>query len=262
MSIEIRNQDCLEGMKDIKDGSVDLVVTSPPYNIDIDYDEYNDNKNVEDYLDWIEEVAKKVSDVLSEEGSFFLNLGDRPQDELRAFRIAQRVNKHFQLQNTIHWIKHIDVPQEEVNRGHYRPINSGKYLSNCHEYIFHFTKKDVEMKKKAIGVPYSDKRNIHRFGEIGDNRGRGNTWFIPYETTREEQPHPAFFPKLLPEMCIRVVGKENVDMVVDPFAGIGTTGLACRKTDSNFIGFEISEEYVKEAKSRFKQGVQLGLSDL
>ena len=248
-------EDCAEGMAvRLPEGCVDVIVTSPPYNIGVEYDHHRDDMPFADYLDWLEAVAQGCRRVLREDGSFFLNIGDKPSDELRALRVAQRIGGHFVLQNTIHWVKSIAAPEEGVNMGHYKPVNSARYLNNAHEYIFHFTPGgDVPLDKLAIGVPYQDKSNIGRWKAARqDCRDRGNTWYIPYETVTGAKPHPAAFPDRLPEMCIRLHGlRDDPPLVVlDPFMGTGTTALAARRLGCRYVGFEVSESYVEQAQKR------------
>lgn len=259
--------DCLEGMKQLKDKSVDVVVTSPPYNIGIKYNKYSDNLGRDDYLNWIEEVVREIKRVLKDDGSFFINIGYTAKDPWIAFDVANVIRKHFKLQNTIHWIKSIAIQKEDVGNypniigdiavGHYKPINSDRFLSIMHEYIFHFTKNgNVKLDKLAIGVPYQDKSNIKRFNRKGDLRDRGNTWFIPYETIQskeKERPHPATFPSKLPEMCIKLHGIKKTNLVLDPFMGIGSTAIACIRLGVNYIGFEIDEYYCRVAEERIKK---------
>jgi site-specific DNA-methyltransferase (adenine-specific) len=259
--------DCLEGMKQLEDKSVDVVVTSPPYNIGIKYNKYSDNLSRDNYLNWIEEVTKEIKRVLKDDGSFFINIGYTAKDPWIAFDVANVIRKHFKLQNTIHWIKSIAIQKEDVGNypniigdiavGHYKPINSDRFLSIMHEYIFHFTKNgNVKLDKLAIGVPYQDKSNIKRFNRKGDLRDRGNTWFIPYETIQskeKERPHPATFPPKLPEMCIKLHGVKRTNLVLDPFMGIGSTAIACIRLGVNYIGFEIDEYYCKVAEERIKK---------
>ncbi|ACX73295.1 DNA methylase N-4/N-6 domain protein [Methanocaldococcus vulcanius M7] len=259
--------DCLEGMKQLKDKSIDVVITSPPYNIGIRYNKYSDNLSREDYLNWIEEVVREIKRVLKDDGSFFINVGYTAKDPWIAFDVANVIRKHFKLQNTIHWIKSIAIQKEDVGDypniigdiavGHYKPINSDRFLSIMHEYIFHFTKNgNVKLDKLAIGVPYQDKSNIKRFNRKGDLRDRGNTWFIPYETIQskeKERPHPATFPPKLPEMCIKLHGVKKTNLVLDPFMGIGSTAVACIRLGVNYIGFEIDEYYCRVAEERIKK---------
>ena len=205
-------------------------------------------------------VAEKAGRVMKEDASFFLNVGGKPSDPWIGMDVAMRFREHLVLQNTIHWIKSIAVPLEDIGRyphvkdgiaaGHYQPVNSRRFLSGCHEYIFHFTKRgDVELDKLAVGVRYQDKSNIGRWKSVKrDLRDRGNTWFIPYPTIREPRPHPTVFPEKLPEMCIKLHGVREDMLVLDPFMGIGTTALACIKLGVNFIGFEIDPSYVETAR--------------
>lgn len=257
--------DCLEGMrKFLEDGEVDVVVTSPPYNIGIKYRKYDDSIPRQQYLNWIEEVALEIKRVLKDDGSFFLNIGHKPTDPWVPWEVAFRLRKHFVLQNVIIWVKSIAIKKEEVGNhpnikgdiivGHYKPINSKRFLNDNFEYIFHFTKRgDVELDRLAIGVPYQDKSNIGRWkSATKDLRCRGNTWFIPYETiqSKDQRPHPATFPPKLPEMCIKLHGLHKTRLVLDPFMGIGNTAIACIRLGIDWIGFEIDELYAKIAEQR------------
>ena len=253
---KIYQMDCIEGMKKlIPDKSIDVIVTSPPYNIGMKYNMHNDNMPFDEYLDWLEEVAKECFRVLKDNGSFFFNIGDKPSDEFRSFKVVERLGKIWHLQNTIHWVKSIAVPEENVNIGHYKPVNSKKFLNNIQEFIFHFTKNnDVEIDKLSIGVPYQDKTNISRWNSVkADIRDRGNVWFIPYETVNGQKDHPATFPVKLPEMCIKLHGLNNNLIVLDPFMGSGSTAFACKRLGCNYIGFEIDEKYIQIAKNMLSE---------
>ena len=253
---KIHCMDCLEGFKRLDLTAVDVIVTSPPYNIGKQYHTYNDVLPRNDYLDWMESVAKASKNILKDNGSFFLNVGGKPSDPWGALDIAQRFRKYYVLQNMIHWVKSIAIPKQDVGDyktitddiavGHYQPVNSARYLSSCHEYIFHFTKTgDVAIDQLAIGVKYQDKTNIGRWkSATKDLRGRGNTWFIPYTTIQNARAHPTVFPVKLPEMCIRLHGMKKNMLVLDPFIGTGSTALACQKLGVDFIGFEIDKTYI------------------
>ncbi len=258
--------DCLEGMKQyLGDKSVDVIVTSPPYNLGINYSKYDDTIPRHDYLEWMERVGVECKRVLHDDGSFFLNLGYSSKDPWVAWEVAFRMRSHFELQNVIHWIKSIAIERSQVGEGakiagdiavgHFKPINSDRYLNKCHEYIFHFTKAgDVPIDRLANGVAYQDKSNIKRWNrEARDLRDRGDTWFIPYETIRSSsvsRPHPSTFPPGLPAMCIKLHGLSKTRLVVDPFMGIGDTAIACHRLGIDCIGFEIDESYIKAANDR------------
>lgn len=272
--IALYHQDCIEGMAErLPDGSVSVVVTSPPYNLGIRYGSYDDAISRESYLEWTEHWAEEVERVLSDDGSFFLNIGAKPTDPTVPFQVLTRVERFFKVQNVIHWIKSIAIQKGDVGNypnisgdisiGHYKPINSDRFLNDAHEYIFHLTKHgDVKLDRLAIGVPYQDKSNVTRWnGGKGDIRCRGNTWFIPYETinSRDEQrPHPATFPIKLAEMCIKLHGTKRTKLMLDPFLGIGQSALAAKNLGVSFVGFEIDPKYVAEARRRIKDDSKKG----
>jgi len=253
--------DCVAGMKSLPDDSVDLVVTSPPYNLGIAYKSYNDKLSTAAYLEWSREWTGEVRRVLKESGSFFLNVGGAPADPWMPFELALQLREQFVLQNTIHWIKSITVEDragETKSVGHFKPINSKRYVNDCHEYVFHFTRSgSVPVDRIAVGVPYADKSNISRWGHTGgnDKRCRGNNWFIPYETIlsrSKERPHPATFPVELARKCVELHGQAAGSItMLEPFLGIGHAAVAAGELGvSRFIGFEIDEIYFQEASSR------------
>jgi site-specific DNA-methyltransferase (adenine-specific) len=236
---------------------VDLAVTSPPYNLGIRYGKYSDRQKRTTYLEWCGTWAAQVRRILKPCGSFFLNIGAAPSNPMLPHEIVFQLRDLFVLQNTIHWIKSIAV--DERTFGHFKPISSKRFLNDCHEYIFHFTiDGNVALDRLALGVPYQDKSNIARWAHTGggDKRCRGNTWFIPYETIQsraKERPHPATFPVQLAEWCIKLHGSSRVKRMLDPFLGIGNSAVAAKKCGvKNFIGFEIDETYLAEAKRRLR----------
>ena len=261
-------KDCITGLKEnVRDKSADVVVTSPPYNIGTGYSSYKDELPREKYLTWMEEVGIAVKQSLTDDGSFFLNIGNKLKDPWIAWDVAYVLRKYFVLQNVIHWVKSIAISKAQVGNypniagdiavGHFKPIMSNRFLNDCHEYIFHFTKYgDVHLDKLAVGVSYQDKTNIERWKAANkeDRRDRGNMWFIPYQTIQsrsKQRPHPATFPVKLPEMCIRL--HSNAKLVVDPFVGIGSAAVAAMRLGISFVGFEIDKEYLDATIDRITQ---------
>jgi site-specific DNA-methyltransferase (adenine-specific) len=285
---DLRREDCIEGMSRLPEESVDLVVTSPPYNLGISYGKYSDTQDRQSHLRWCHEWVEKVRRILKPSGSFFLNIGAAPSNPMLPHEILITLRDLFVLQNTIHWIKSIAIEradrrisgtnphlnplpgqgeadakrqvrvEESVKTfGHFKPINSPRFLNDCHEYVFHFTKSGrVELDRLALGVPYQDKSNIARWSHTRGNdlRCRGNTWFVPYETIQsraKERPHPATFPVQLAEWCIKLHGVSRIQTMLDPFLGIGNSAIAAQRCGvKKFIGFEIDETYLAEAKRR------------
>ena len=263
----VKTGDCVKEMRKLKAKSVDVIVTSPPYNIGKDYNRYMDRRDQEEYLEWCKEWADEVARVMKPMGSFFLNLGGCPSNPTIPHELLFHLIKEaqggaggpFVLQNTIHWIKSITVIDDngnEVTQGHFKPINSKRYVNDCHEYIFHLTHTgETPLERLAVGVAYKHKSNIKRWKGTGgkDKRCRGNTWFIPYRTIQsrsEDRPHPAPFPPELPEQCIRLHGiEEGKTIVLDPFLGIGNSWIgALRCKVGKFIGFDMDKQYVAQAK--------------
>ena len=260
---DLHQQNCIEGMSRLGDESVDLVVTSPPYNLGISYGKYFDRQDRQSYLRWCREWTAQILRVLKPSGSFFLNIGSAPSNPMLPHEITIELTSApggFVLQNTIHWIKAVTIEDgkaEVRSFGHFKPITSKRFLNDCHEYIFHFTKSGrVEIDRLALGVPYQDKTNIARWTHTRgrDKRCRGNTWFVPYETIQNrqrERPHPATFPVQLAEWCIKLHGASRVRTMLDPFLGIGNSAVAAQRCGmKKFTGFEIDETYLAEARRR------------
>lgn len=259
--------DCVEVLAALEPASVSAIVTSPPYNLGIRYRSYDDTLPRADYLAWTDVWIGAARAALAQDGSLFLNVGTKPTDPWTAMDVAQRARGHLHLQNTIHWIKSIAIDREaagasvdldrDIAVGHYKPINSDRFLNDCHEFIFHFTPRGrTPLDRRAIGVKYQDASNIARWHSGGDNRRcRGNTWFIPYETIQsrdKDRPHPATFPPRVPEYCLKLHGLSRVTVAMDPFLGLGSTAIAAAQLGLDFIGVEIDEHYLAEAIARVK----------
>jgi site-specific DNA-methyltransferase (adenine-specific) len=259
--------DCLQVLPTLDAGSVDLVVTSPPYNLGIHYKSFKDTAPREEFLLWCHAWASEVKRVMADDASFFLNVGAAPANPLMPHQLVLALTAGaeplFILQNTFHWIKSVTIETvggEQISAGHFKPINSKRYVNDCHEYVFHLTKTgNVELDRRAAGVPYVHKSNIARWGHTGgaDLRCRGNTWFIPYETINsrdKDRPHPATFPVALVEQCIRLQGKGPATRLMDPFLGIGTSAIAAvRQKITAFTGIEQDVDYLETARLRLRE---------
>jgi site-specific DNA-methyltransferase (adenine-specific) len=186
--------------------------------------------------------------------------------------VAQAARPHLQLQNTIHWIKSIAIEkalagtrsglQDDLAVGHYKPINSQRFLHDCHEFIFHFSPLGrTPLDRQAVGVKYQDQSNVGRWQTAASGvRCRGNTWFIPYQTIQsreKDRPHPATYPPKLPEMCLRLHGLQRLHLVADPFLGLGSTAVACAQLGVSFVGIEMDEDYLKDAIARTRAALRV-----
>jgi site-specific DNA-methyltransferase (adenine-specific) len=263
--------DCLNILAQLPSGSVDVIVTSPPYNLGIEYNQYQDTLPPMAYLEWTGSWVAAAARVLAPGGSMFLNVGTRPSDPWTALDVAQAVRAHLRLQNIIHWVKSIAIDRDSIGAaagltkdlavGHYKPINSERFLNDCHEFVFHFTHAGTtSLDRLALGVAYQDQSNIARWRAASSGvRCRGNTWFIPYETIQRrdrDRPHPATFPTRLPEQCLRLHGLSRIQTVMDPFTGLGSTGVACARLGLDFVGVDIDDTYLQEAVDRVQQALK------
>ena len=265
---DFRLGDCLESLKLQKDNSIDIVVTSPPYNIGLKYHKYEDKKPREQYLEWSYDIFVELKRVLRDNGHIFLNMGYTNKDPWISMEVALKLKDLLVMQNKITWVKSISIGEDKDDTyGHFKPINSDRYINVTNEDIYHFTKTDnVKINREAVGVPYKWKCNLidrktkqpridKKTGEpVKDQRCKGNSWFIPYDTIWSKSQkgfHPATFPEGLVEHCIKISDvKEGV--ILDPFIGSGTTVRTAKKmTDTieeyklSGIGYDIDEKYIQ-----------------
>jgi site-specific DNA-methyltransferase (adenine-specific) len=239
--------------------SVDLVVTSPPYNLNLQYNLYDDARTETDYLTWLVAVAKGVKAVLKPDGSFFLNIAGSNSRPWVPFELVVRLRQiGFNLQNHITWVKSITVESE--SSGHFKPVPGKRFMHHNHEHIFHLTLTNaVELDRLSIGIPFQDKSNIARRGHARDLRCRGNTWFIPYPTVKTKAQkfwHPGTFPVELPLWCIYLHGRRDA-VVLDPFMGTGSTLVAAHYARARGIGIDIDPAYIDTAHRRVTEAVAL-----
>jgi site-specific DNA-methyltransferase (adenine-specific) len=246
--------DCAELLSTLPESSVDVVVTSPPYNIGLKYRSYDDGGDRAAYLDWLAGIARRLHRVLADDGSVFLNIAGTNSDPWIAADAAQAWRDTFVLQNAIVWVKSISIGEDSF--GHFKPVRSRRFLNHTHETIFHFSKGgDTPIDRLAIGVPFKDKSNIARWGHAADRRCAGDVWFIPYQTIRskaQRDHHPSPFPVELPERCIRLHGKAGA-RVLDPFLGVGSTLLAAQRLGCPGVGIEIDPGYAEAAAWRLRE---------
>lgn len=237
------------------DPIVDVVVTSPPYNWGKDY------KGVDDRLPWpaywamLRSSAAELLTVVKEDGLLFLQAGsksDMPthsEDIRRCF-----TDEGWVLQEHIIWQK-----ATEDGRGHFTPINSPRFVNSMFEDIWILSQTGkVPLNRLAIGVPYSDPTNTTRWAHGSEIRCRGDIWFVPHKTIqnrdKERDGHGATFPEALVARCLLLAGKPEGAVVLDPFAGIGTTPVVATRMGYVGLGIEKSPQLARAA-SRNLQGV-------
>ncbi len=223
-----------ESMDEIKDKTMDVIVTSPPYNRGKHYsDDYDDNLPDSQYLELLYKVFSECFRVLKDNSLFFLNIGDSAIDQGKSEKVVNVAEKvGFNRIQSIIWVKSI------LGKGHYTPSGGNKRLNNIWEYIFVLSKgKDYELDVKSIGIKYADKSNIGRYSDE-DLRDAGNVWLINYAKTTGKtikKGHEAPFPIELPYRCIKLAKAGNV---LDPFAGTCSTLAAAHYLGIPGYGYE------------------------
>jgi len=229
-----------EDMSELEDESIDVIITSPPYNrgkayTSDDGEIHNDKMEESEYLSFLTEIWKECYRVAKKSAVFFLNIGDSASDQGKSEKVAVSAsNASWTRIQDIVWIKSF------LGKGHYTPSGGNRRLNNLWEHVYLFVKNKNEYKidPKAIGIPYSDKSNIGRYSNT-DLRDSGNVWLIPYTKTtgaKIKKGHDAPFPIGLPYRCIKMV--PNVETVLDPFGGTCSTLAACLKLGVKGFAYE------------------------
>ena len=254
----IHYQDCIAGMAKLPDGSIDLAFADPPFNIGYEYDVYDDTLRADEYLDWSRRWTAEVVRVLKPTGTFWLAIGDEFAAELKV--MLQREHG-LTCRNWVIWYYTFGV-------------NCKNKFSRSHAHLFYMVKDPKKFTFNAddshIRVPsarqlvYGDKRAnpkgrlpddtwILRPQDIPDSfQTHEDTWYFPrINGTFKERAgwHGCQMPEQLLGRIIRACSNPS-DIVLDPFAGSGTTLAVAKKLGRRFLGFEISEEYGQSAQSR------------
>jgi site-specific DNA-methyltransferase (adenine-specific) len=234
-------------MVELDNESVACIVTSPPYNIGVDYKGYDDDIPEEHYERMLLGVIGECYRVAKRGAVMFMNLGIPRSDPSKPWRVAQLIEEQalesdgWSLLQTIAWVKSIslDIGDSVFSKGHYRP-KRGELLNDTWEPVFLFAKgpSEVKLNRDEVGVPYSDESNIERWKGGRNKRCRGNAWFVPYETTQASREHPAPFPVDLAGKCI-LLGSNEGDVVLDPFMGSGSTLLAAKSHGRIGVGYDV-----------------------
>lgn len=257
MNYTVFNEDCLDWMRKQASNSIDIVVSSPPYNRGLSYNSYTDKRR--DYLQWQKEVWTEVCRLLKPTGHLFLNIAGNAQEPFLAYEVAKTVP--WKVQNNISWAKAIEFKGHIYGRSTVN-INSKYVLPHGHETVWHFTEKGkTPISLEQSSVDYRPEYAEDNFKRTG-RRTRPTTtcWHIPYETTgymgqdardiKGEKGHPAIFPRDLVRHCLNVAGAKPGQIVFDPFAGTGTTLLVAKEMGLKAFGTEIDVDYHRFIEKR------------
>ncbi|MBD3186950.1 site-specific DNA-methyltransferase [Candidatus Bathyarchaeota archaeon] len=233
--------DILE-IKTVDAGSIDLVVTSPPYNVDVKYGDFKDDIPYGKYLEFTNSWMERVHGLMKDDGRFCLNIpldknkGGQQSVYADVIHIAKKVG--FKYHSTVVW-----------NEGNIsRRTAWGSWMSASAPYVI----APVEL----IAILYKDKWKKSRKGESTISRDEFLEWTNGLWTfsgeSKKRVGHPAPYPVELPDRCIKLFSYKD-DVILDPFMGSGTTLLASRINDRTGIGVDISTEYCELAKERIEK---------
>ena len=242
--IDLKHGDCLELMKDIPDKSIDCIITSPPYWKGFEYEAYFNS--YKQYLDWCELWLKEAKRILKNNGTFYLNVINDSEITIRAFEIMELATRKvmFKLHDTIIWYRY-----------NQQPANTNRQLTNQCEYIF-------MLRHTSAGITLNKEELYEKYPKLFKTKNVGNVWELPFNSKKKNNNFGrkeikskwghGGFPIELPEACIILSTNEN-DLVLDCFMGSGTTGVACKHLNRNFIGIELDEKYFEIAKKRIEE---------
>jgi len=249
--------DCVEVLNALPAASVDLVFADPPFNIGYDYDVYDDRRGKADYLTWAEEWLAAATRVLRPTGSIFLAIGD----EFVAEHKIRLDDLGLNFRNWIVW--------------HYTfGVNCTKKFNRSHAHILYYTKhpRDFTFNAPDVRVPsarmttYADRR-ANPIGKLPDDtwalrpqdsdehfQPDTDTWYVPRVcgTFKERSGHPCQMPEAVLERIIRVATDPG-GVVLDPFAGSGTTLAVAKKLGRRSIGVELSDSYADGIRERLQR---------
>lgn len=262
---KIVNGDCIEVMKTMEEGSVDLIVTSPPYGVGIDYDVHDDDMVWEQYSkftrDWMEQAYR----VLKDDGRIALNIPYEINRQDKGGRIFM-VSEVWQIMKQIGYkfFGVVDLEEESPHRS--RTTAWGSWMSPSAPYIYN-PKECVILayKKKHIKIVKGQPEWVGEMGEVEGKDGNMRPKMMYTEQQKREFIDLVFgqwnyfadtrsltkatFSMDIPTKAIKILTYKN-DIVLDPFAGSGTSMVAAETLDRRWIGIELSPNYAKVANER------------
>lgn len=233
-----------EQMKEIPDCSVHLMITSPPYNVSKEYD---DDLSLNEYLTMLKNSFSETYRVLVNGGRACINvanLGRKPYIPLSDYISNMMIEIGFNMRGEIIWNKAASASPSTAWGSWQSAANPT--LRDIHEYILVFSKGDYKRERKKEELE-TKKNTISKEQFIEWTK---SIWTMNAESARRIG-HPAPFPEELPNRLIQLYSFTN-DIILDPFIGSGTTGVAALKTDRFYIGYDTNEEYIKLAEKRLE----------
>ena len=245
---QVYNMDCLNGISLLDDNSINLCITSPPYNLwkdtkykKIKYNEYKDDQDYKEYLKWLGMIFSSLRSKLTSDGRVVINIGDKKNGLIptHIFIANFMLDMGFFYYTTIIWNK------SQISR---RTAWGSFQSPSCPSFPTPF---------EYILVFYKDSRKLTHKGETDLTKQEFIDWslalwtFTP-ETRMKKFGHPAMFPEELPKRCIKMLSYID-DVVFDPFGGLFTTALVAKKLNRRYISFENDKKYFEIGQKRLEE---------
>jgi site-specific DNA-methyltransferase (adenine-specific) len=241
----IENCDCLDGMRLIEDNTINCVITSPPYNVNIDYSVYKDNLPIQDYYDFMKATFKEVYRLLKSDGRLAINIPLEVNLKDNGGRILM-VAEFYKILTEIGYKFNGIVDLQEASPQRSRLTAWGSWLSVSSPYIYNPKECILLFCKDTWKRKDLPKHNVDKSDFIRLTNGM---WNYRSETKKITKCN---FSLDIPINCLKILTVEN-DVILDPFSGGGTTALACKMLKRNYIGFEINKIFCDVSIDRINQ---------
>lgn len=242
----IFNIDCIEGLKDLPDNSVNLIVADPPYNLNKNFGKWDESKKKDVWLPWSKEWLNESKRVLKEDGSIFVYGIHHHLCWLQCHMIDIGLEYRRQI---IWYYENGFSGYKNTLQAHYEPL---LWFSKSNEYTYHVIREPYKSEERL-------KNKITKNGKVWtphpDGRMAGDVWSFPTLAGKrfqnEKVDHPTQKPLSISERIVKHFSNEG-DLIVIPFAGSGSECVAAKKLNRNFIGFELNPDYIEIANKRLQ----------
>ena len=227
-----------EDMSEVADESVHLIVTSPPYNVGM---EYEDVLEFDEYRVFLKRIWKECYRVLVDGGRICINIGNtgyKPYIPLHCYLVTDTLELGFLMRCEIIWNKGVLQTKSRMRGSWYSA--SCPIVLESHEYISVFYKNEFSRENKESTISVKEYKDFTQ-----------SVWEIRTESAKQTG-HPAPFPVELPRRLIQLYSFKD-DVVLDPFMGSGTTALAAKELGRKWVGYDTSPKYVELATQRLRQ---------
>ena len=237
---KIINTDVLQGLAELPDGSVHVAITSPPYNLEKDYEHHADDLDYTKYLDWMREVWTATLRVLVTGGRLCINIGENKRQNITYPTFSAFINQCVDLgmlyRGTIIWNK--NSAAKHCAWGSWKSC-SNPHVVPRHEYIVIFSKDQFKLEGDKEKCDITDQEFMEYTRSV---------WTMG-PAHKKQIGHPAPFPEELPRRLIRYYSYRG-NTVLDMFAGSGTVGVVASQLERNFILVDSSPAYCELARKR------------